>query len=72
MDPKIEEFTRANDLSNMRFLRHMQQYLREDTQPKLEERDRLLEENKQLRADLDEATKPTPRKGKTEREAVPA
>ncbi len=71
MDPKLEEFTRANDLSNMRFLRQMQQYIRDVTQPQLEERDRLLDENRQLRADLDDATKPAPRKTK-EREAASA
>lgn len=71
-DPKLEEFTRANDLSNIRFLRHMQQYIRDVTQPQLDERDRLLEENRQLKADLDDATKPAPRKAKPEREAVTA
>lgn len=69
MDPKLEEFTRAFEISQ-RFLRQMQQYIREDTQPKLEELDRLIEENKQLRADLDEATKPSAKKGKAERETV--
>ncbi len=52
MDPKIEEFTRANDLSNLRFLRQMQQYLRDDTQPKLDERERLIEENSYLQHEM--------------------
>lgn len=59
-DPKLEEFCRAHDFKP-NFLRDMQRYLRDEIQPKLEERDRLLAER--------EARKQTPAKSEPE---VPA
>lgn len=52
MDPKLEEFTRASDLSNLRFLRSLQEYVRTTIQPQLDERDRLLVEIQELRDEL--------------------
>lgn len=40
-DPKLEEFCRAHDFKPS-FLRDMQRYIRDEIQPKLDERDQLL------------------------------
>lgn len=48
-DPKLEEFCRAHDFKP-NFLRDMQRYLRDEIQPKLEERERLLDEVSSLKA----------------------
>jgi len=57
-DPKLEEFCRAHDFKQS-FLRDMQRYVRDEIQPKLEERERLLLEKEGLRlqvADLQQKT----------------
>src|SRR5688572_10984044 len=45
-DPKLEEFCRAHDFKP-NFLRDMQRYLRDEIQPKLEEREQLLAEREE-------------------------
>ena len=50
-DPKIEEFCRAHDFKPS-FLRDMQRYLREQIQPRLDERDVLIEQNHALSEEL--------------------
>ena len=64
--PLIDEFCRINSLENMRFdfFRRCQRVFREDVQPQLDERERLLEENAALKADLERLT--APKRGKTE------
>jgi len=47
-DPKLEEFCRAHDFKPS-FLRDMQRYIRDEVQPKLEERERLIVEVESLR-----------------------
>jgi hypothetical protein len=43
------------------FFRRMQRVLRDEVQPMLDERDRLLAENAELRAEVEKASKRKPR-----------
>lgn len=51
MHPLLDEFCRAHVLQPVPF-RRMQRLMRSDIAPMLDERDRLLEENAQLRAEI--------------------
>jgi len=56
-DPLLEEFARAPGSLRPDFFRRVQRHIRDVINPQLDERDRLLEENAQLRADLDKSKK---------------
>jgi len=64
-DPMLDQFCRANTLQS-HFFRQFQRYCRDVIQPKLNEREALLEENARLKADLEKLT------AKKARTAVPA
>lgn len=59
--PLIDEFCRANAFQPQ-FLRRCQRVFREEVQPQLDERDRLLAENAELKAKLDKQAKSAARK----------
>jgi hypothetical protein len=61
--PIIEEFCRIHSPERMQtiFFRRMQRVLRDEVQPMLDERDRLLAENAELRAEVEKASKRKPR-----------
>lgn len=77
MHPVIDEFCRIYSLSNyqsLSFRRH-QRLLRDEVQPLLDEREKLIEENHQLREQLAVLQAETPKRGrprKADAEAVPA
>jgi len=59
--PLIEQFCRASQL-HPDFLRRCQRVFRAEVQPLLEDRERLLEENASLRADVERLTVDAPRR----------
>lgn len=65
--PLIEEFCRAHQFDPS-FLRQCQRVFREEVQTQLDERDRLLVENAELRAKLVE----TPERGRLRKDAPAA
>lgn len=64
-DPKLEEFTRARELQP-RFFRDMQSYLRDVIQPKLDERERMIEDITALTEENRELKKKLAGRGKAE------
>lgn len=65
--PLIDEFCRIYSPDGMRteFFRRCQRVFRDEVQPQLDERDRLLEENATLKADLEKLTAPKRAKAET-------
>ncbi len=54
--PTIDEFCRAHDFQ-AHFLRRCQRVFREEVQPQLDERERLLDENAALKAQIETLTR---------------
>lgn len=65
-DPKLDEFIRAHDFKPS-FLRDMQRYMRDIVQPRLDERETLIEQNHALAEEI-----ATLKKRPANRQAVPA
>lgn len=63
-DPLIEEFCRIYSADSMRseFFRRCQREFRDRVQPQLDERERLLVENAELKAQIEQLTAPKTRK----------
>jgi regulator of replication initiation timing len=61
--PLIEQFCKIHtaDRMNTIFFRRMQRELRDVIQPMLDERDRLLVENAELRAEVEKTSKRKPK-----------
>ncbi len=51
--PLIDEFCRAKDSLRTEFFRRCQRVFRDEVQPQLDERDRLLEENAALKQQIE-------------------
>jgi len=66
--PLVEEFCRVHSPDQMRteFFRRCQRVFRDEVQPQLDERDRLLEENAALKAQLDDVGLTKVRRAKVE------
>jgi hypothetical protein len=64
--PLIEEFCRQGGQLRPEFYRRCQRVFRDEVQPMLDERDRLLEENARLKDELTIAKSQAARKAKTE------
>jgi regulator of replication initiation timing len=63
MHPLIQEFCRIHSPERMQttFFRRAQRELRDVIQPMLDERDRLLVENAELRAEVEKSSKRKPK-----------